>query len=132
MLGLLIEQPSYGYELSKRFEARFGERLHVSRSHIYAALNSLLGDGLIEPLPSDSSSRQPKIHYRVTSAGAQAFRSCIAEQLLDGVQRAQLLGQLAAIGVRERAEVLELVDGHEHALQAALGELAASQRSRER
>ena len=121
----MIERPSYGYELSKRFEQRFGELLRVSRSHIYAALNSLLSDRLIEPLPPDRSSRQLKVHYRATAAGAHAFRGWIAEQLLDSVRRSQLLGQLAAIGVRERSEVIELVDGHEHALRAALGELDA-------
>lgn len=123
VLGLVIERPSYGYELSKRFEQRFGALLHVSRSHIYAALNSLLGDQLIEPLPTDESQRQPKVHYCATAAGAEAFRGWVAEQLHDNVQRSQLLGRIAATGVRGRDEVLTLVDGHEHALAAALGEL---------
>lgn len=80
VLGLVLERPSYGYELSKRFEQRFGALLSVSRSHIYSALNSLLRDRLIEPLPHDGSLRQPKVHYRATADGVAAFRTWLAER----------------------------------------------------
>lgn len=81
VLGLVLEHPSYGYELSKRFEQRFGALLSVSRSHIYGALNSLQRDRLIEPLPDPGDSpRQPKVHYRATEAGVAAFRAWLAER----------------------------------------------------
>lgn len=124
VLGLLLEQPSYGYELCKRFERRFDGLVRVSRSHVYSALNSLQRDGLIEPLPvDDASERQPKVRYRPTTVGADAFRGEVAAQLDDTVRRSRLIGQLAAIGVGRRGEVLALVDGHEHAVRAALATL---------
>ncbi|MDO8186098.1 PadR family transcriptional regulator [Conexibacter sp. JD483] len=123
VLGLLLEHPSYGYELCKRYERRFDQLARVSRSHVYSALNSLQRDGLIEPLPADDSGRQPKVRYRPTAAGAALFRDEVSEQLDETVRRSRLLGQLAAIGVGRRDEVLELVDGHEHAVAAALAAL---------
>ncbi len=123
VLGLVLEQPSYGYELCKRYERRFDGLVRVSRSHIYSALNSLQRDGLIEPLPTDGSERQPKVRYRATATGADHFRGELAAQLDDTVRRSRLLGQLAAIGVSRRGEVLALVDGHAHAVEAALAAL---------
>ena len=123
VLGLLLEQPSYGYELCKRYERRFDGLVRVSRSHVYSALNSLQADGLIEPLPADGSERQPKVRYRATAAGAGRFRGEVAAQLDETVRRTRLLGLLAAIGVGRRGEVLELVDGHAHAVDAALAAL---------
>lgn len=123
VLGLLLEQPSYGYELCKRYERRFDGLVSISRSHVYSALNSLLRDGLIEPLPADDSERQPKVRYRVTAAGADAFRGEVAAQLDDLVRRARLLGRLTATAVDGRREALALVDGHADALEAALAAL---------
>jgi DNA-binding PadR family transcriptional regulator len=123
VLGLLLEHPSYGYELCKRYERHFDDLVRVSRSHVYSALNSLQRDGLIEPLPADDSERQPKVRYRPTAAGAELFRGELSAQLDETVRRARLLGQLAAIGVGRRGEVLALVDGHAHAVEAALAAL---------
>lgn len=123
VLGLLLEQPSYGYELCKRFERRFDGLVSVSRSHVYSALNSLLRDELIEPLPTDGSERQPKVRYRVTAAGASAFRGEVAAQLDDAIRRSRLLGRLTATAVGSRHEVLALVGGHAHAVEAALATL---------
>lgn len=115
VLGLVIEKPSYGYELSQRFERRFGELLRVGTSHIYAALNSLEKEGLIEPLPSEHGMRrrQPKIHYRATAAGARAYRGWLGERMRDDSQRVELLGRLLSTGVLDVAAMLALVERYE-------------------
>jgi DNA-binding PadR family transcriptional regulator len=116
VLGLLIERPSYGYELSQRFERRFGELLRVGTSHIYAALNSLEKEGLIEPMPSTNGTlkrRQPKIHYRATAAGAHAYRGWLGERMRDDTQRVQLLGRLLSTGQLDTDAMLALVSRYE-------------------
>jgi DNA-binding PadR family transcriptional regulator len=116
VLGLVIEKPSYGYELSQRFERRFGELLRAGTSHIYAALNSLEKERLIEPMPSEQGSekrRQPKIHYRATAAGARAYRGWLGRRMRDDSQRVELLGRLLSTGSLDVRAMLTLVERYE-------------------
>ncbi|MBB4662733.1 DNA-binding PadR family transcriptional regulator [Conexibacter arvalis] len=101
VLGLVIERPSYGYELSRRLQTRFGDLLAVSRSHVYGALDALQRGGLIEPLPAPPAAepvRQPKVHYRATAAGERAFAAWVVEELGEHARRARLLGAVAELG----------------------------------
>jgi DNA-binding PadR family transcriptional regulator len=41
VLALVIERPSYGYELYERFGRRFGEFLPASQGNVYDALKRL-------------------------------------------------------------------------------------------
>ena len=116
VLGLVIEKPSYGYELSQRFERRFGKLLRVGTSHIYAALNSLERETLIEPIPGEHATRkrrQPKIHYRATAAGARAYRGWLGERMRDDSQRVELLGRLLSTGSIDTRAMLTLVERYE-------------------
>jgi DNA-binding PadR family transcriptional regulator len=98
VLGLVIERPSYGYELSRRLGERLGELLPVSRSHVYGALDALQRGGLIEPLPPAADApRQPKVHYRATPEGRRAFADWVLAELEDHAHRARLLGTVAAL-----------------------------------
>jgi DNA-binding PadR family transcriptional regulator len=118
VLSLVIERPSYGYELSQRFDRRFGGLMDVGRSHIYAALNALQQETFIEPLPleiTNDSQRAPKVHYRATAKGAGAFRHWLAEQLRDDSERAELLDRLIAAVATRPAAMLDLVDAYERA-----------------
>jgi DNA-binding PadR family transcriptional regulator len=86
VLGLVIERPSYGWELWKRFERLYGDVLAVgSESNIYAALNKLRENGFIEEVEGSRSgvpdaTRQPKPHYRATAEGLEAYESWLITQ----------------------------------------------------
>src|SRR5665213_418064 len=57
LLGLLIDRPDYGYNLFHRFQRAYGDTLELSTpSQIYAGLNGLESNGLIERLPSEHPS----------------------------------------------------------------------------
>jgi len=117
VLGLVIERPSYGYELSRRLVERLGELLPVSRSHVYGALDALQRGGLIEPLPAAADTRrQPKVHYRATPAGRRAFEEWVVAALDDHARRARLLGAIAALDqLGDSGAVAELVADYERA-----------------
>jgi DNA-binding PadR family transcriptional regulator len=130
VLALVIERPSYGYELGQRFERRFAGILDPQISQIYAALNSLESALLIEPMPTDeivaelelpsrrAPKRQPKVHYRATAKGARAFRSWLAEQLRDDPLHGELLRRIAAAagsGLGRAALMNQLIDAYERA-----------------
>ncbi len=123
VLALVIEKPSYGYEVWQRFEERFGSLLDVGSSRIYQVVNALLEEGLIEQVPGRGagSRRQPKPRYRATALGALEHRRWLAEELRDDPLRTELHRRLLAIGVDDATTMLELVDRYE---QACLDEMA--------
>lgn len=135
VLGLVIERPSYGYELSQRLQSRFGGLLEVrSRSHVYAALDRLQGEGLVEGMEAEAPAaegpaRQPKVHYRATAAGALAYRQWLAERLRDDEERIELLGRLIAVGARDLAALGDLLDRYDAECVAATQRIPLADRS---
>lgn len=130
VLGLVIERPSYGYELFQRLERRYGGVLDPPISQIYAALNALERAALIEPLPvaehgdepddglRPAARRQPKVHYRATASGARAYREWVAEQMRDDPHHVELLRRIAgtaAAGGDRVGTMRALVDAYERA-----------------
>ena len=74
ILSSLAEGEKHGYALTKDIEAFAGVRL--APGTLYEALARLEGQGLIEAVPSDDR-RRP---YRLTSTGAAALRTHLADQ----------------------------------------------------
>jgi DNA-binding PadR family transcriptional regulator len=125
VLGLLIEKPSYGYELSKRYERSYGAFLPVGTSHIYEALKSLEKRSLIEPMPAELTAgtrRQPKVHYRATAKGAREYRHWLARTMRDDSQRHELLGRLLSVSAVDTDALLTILDRYE---QECLAEQAS-------
>lgn len=124
VLGLLLERPSYGYELHQRLARRLpAELLDPTPSHVYAALNVLERRGFIEPLlhaedeetTRDARRRQPKVHYRATAAGASAFRRWLAEQMRSDPEHAEFVQRVALVAGMRVGRMHELVDAYEAA-----------------
>lgn len=112
LLGLVIQRPSYGYELVQRFERAYGEDLELSSpSQIYTALDILQRRGLIELLPVADAvglSRQPKPHYRVTDDGMGAYVDWLASHVQGEQRRSRLfVHQIAVLPAREALVVIE-------------------------
>jgi DNA-binding PadR family transcriptional regulator len=121
LLGLVIERPSYGYELAQRFDTAYGDVLNVSSaSHIYTALNALQARSLIEQIPSvralqPDAARQPKPHYRATELGVRSYRDRLVAQMREDRSRSQLLVRQLAALIREPEAALEVLDRYEQA-----------------
>ncbi len=112
MLGLVIQRPSYGYELVQRFERTYGHVLELSSpSQIYTALDALERRELIEKLPPGEApepSRQPKPHYRPTPLGVESHAEWLIEQAQDERRRSHLFAlQLAVLGPRGALAILD-------------------------
>jgi DNA-binding PadR family transcriptional regulator len=124
VLALVIEQPSYGYEVWQRFESRFAGVIDVGASRIYQAFDGLLADGLIEQLPAAAggSRRQPRPCYRATALGVDTHRAWLADELRGDPARLELNRRLLAIGADDAPMLLQVVDRYE---QACLDEIAA-------
>lgn len=112
LLGLVIQRASYGYELAQRFEQTYGDAIELSsRSHIYAAIDSLAARGLIERAPPETvmedEARQPRPHYRATKAGICSYEHWLIDYLEEDQRRARIFArQLAALRPEHALRVL--------------------------
>jgi DNA-binding PadR family transcriptional regulator len=120
VLGLVIERPSYGWELWKRFERLYGDVLPVrGESHIYRALEALHGSRLIEELDEPGTvagtSRQPKPHYRATEEGLERYAEWVMAQQLEHHRRSLLFARQLGALAQEPETALAILGRHEQA-----------------
>jgi DNA-binding PadR family transcriptional regulator len=123
LLGLVIERPSYAYELAHRFERTYEGALSLSSvSHVYTALTTLKSRALVEEIPGTRAGRQPKPRYRATAKGLADYRGWVLGQLSEDRRRQRLFVlQLAAL-TRDPQAALDLVADYEQAcLQEGAG-----------
>ena len=127
LLGLVIERPSYGYELIARFERVYGDILPTSSdSQIYNALNVLEGRSFIRgtllasPV-SSGTDRQPKRHYRATGIGREGYRAQMVTQMREARRHSQRLARQLAVLAHRPQMALEIIDAIEEVcLQEAI------------
>jgi DNA-binding PadR family transcriptional regulator len=118
LLGLLIEQPSYGYELQLRFKRTYGDNLTLSKgAHVYRLLELLSGHALIEEVPSEAAAASPHghrsgPHYRATRQGVRAYQEWLVSQMEYERQRQRLFArQLAMLEPGAALTVIERWEG---------------------
>jgi DNA-binding PadR family transcriptional regulator len=116
LLGLVIERPSYAYELAQRFERTYEGALSLSStSHVYTALGTLQDRALIEEIPGTREGRQPKPFYRATPNGVSEYHDWLVAEFRDDRRRQRLFVlQLVAL-TRDPATALQIVDRFEEA-----------------
>jgi DNA-binding PadR family transcriptional regulator len=124
LLGLVIERPSYAYELAQRFERTYQEVLSLSSvSHIYTALATLKGRALVEEIPGSRVGRQPKPRYRATAKGVEEYGQWLVGQVGEDRRRQRLLVLQLAMFTRHPHAALEILDRYE---QACLAEVRST------
>lgn len=127
LLGLVIERPSYGYELAHRFELAYEGMLHLSGiSYVYTALDTLQRREMIEEIPGTRAGRQPKPRYRATAYGVSSYQERLTEQIQDDLRRSRLFARQLAVFAQEPEMALEIIERYgqvclEEAAGAAMG-----------
>lgn len=119
LLGLIIERPSYAYELAQRFERTYGSALSLSSvSHAYTALGTLKDRELIEELPGTRGGRQPKPHYRATAKGLTDYHERLIGEVGEERKRQKVfLLQLTAL-TRNAEQAMQIIGDYEQACLA--------------
>jgi DNA-binding PadR family transcriptional regulator len=130
VLSLLLERPSYGYEVLLRFRRAFDAgQWAVTPQGLYASLDRLEREGLIEPVDERARGarrRQPRTPYRVTASGADALRRFLATPIGPDPSRAEFLVRLQSAASRDDATLLAMLDVYEHACLEELGRIGAT------
>lgn len=131
VLGLLLERPSYGYEVLVRFRRAFDAgQWAITPQGLYASLDRLEREGLIEPITEDGSDlrrRQPRTPYRVTASGARELRQFLDAPMGADPTRAEFLVRLQCAASKDHEALVRLLDGYERACLDELGRLAAGE-----
>jgi DNA-binding PadR family transcriptional regulator len=114
LLGLIIERPSYAYDLAQRFERRYGLTLSVSNvGHIYTALGALNERALVEEISGTRVGRQPRPRYQATASGRAEYREWLIGQAGEDRRRHQLFVLALAALANAPEELLAVMDGYE-------------------
>lgn len=81
LLGLLLDRPSHGYDLSRHFSptSALGDIVYLGASHLYALLAGLERDGLITGQQQEAGARPQRRVYSLTSAGREAVLAWMEE-----------------------------------------------------
>ena len=116
LLGLIIERPSYAYELAQRFERTYGDALALSSvSHAYVALGTLKDRELIEEIPGTRTGRQPKPHYEATAKGLRDYHEWLIRQVSDERKRQKVFVlQLTALA-KDPQKAMGILEDYEKA-----------------
>ena len=66
ILYLLLEQPSYGYEISKQIKNLSAETYIIKETTLYSAFTRMEKNGYIESFSSDENGGKRRTYYRIT------------------------------------------------------------------
>lgn len=73
ILGLLDEEPCYGYEIKHRFEETMGDLWPISYGQLYPTLRRLTGDNLVTVQVVQGKKAVDKRVYSITEKGKALF-----------------------------------------------------------
>ncbi|KOU13269.1 PadR family transcriptional regulator [Streptomyces sp. WM6368] len=99
ILTALLEKPSSGLELTRRFDKSIGYFWSATHQQIYRELGRLEEAGLIRELPSEVPVRGQKKEYEVLPAGGAELARWVGESQDPKPMRDPLLLRIRAAGV---------------------------------
>ena len=77
ILYLLLKEPSYGYEISKKIRNLSEEKYVIKETTLYSAFTRMQKNGYIESFYGDETGGKRRTYYRITEAGrAYYFEKC--------------------------------------------------------
>lgn len=83
ILYLLLERPSYGYEISKQIKQLSNEKYIIKETTLYSAFTRMEKNGYIESFSDqDNTAGKRRTYYRITELGRQYYRNKCEEWML--------------------------------------------------
>ncbi|MEU7620142.1 PadR family transcriptional regulator [Micromonospora rifamycinica] len=125
MLGLLVEEPAHGYDITTRLRQRYGH-LSVTRSTVTSLLKTLEKAGLIfSRIPERVGNRPPRTAYELTAAGRADFRHKVEAGVRDTVAASvDFVMAVAYVGVLPTDQAASILEGRADRLDQELAVLS--------
>lgn len=74
ILYLLLKEPSYGYEISKKIREISDGRYIIKETTLYSAFTRLGKNGFIESFYGSETNGKQRTYYRITEEGKAYYR----------------------------------------------------------
>lgn len=78
LLGILGQQPSYGYQLKRSYDTLFGREKQLAFGQVYATLGRLLRDQKITTNTSEQAAGPERKKYAITTKGRAELENWLA------------------------------------------------------
>lgn len=83
ILFLLYDEPSYGYEISKRIKTISNEKYIIKETTLYSAFSRMEKNGYIESfVQTDNENEKRRTYYRITPEGKEYYKEKCKEWIL--------------------------------------------------
>lgn len=106
ILTILLENPSSGYDISKRFEDGISCYWNASQQQIYRELTKMEKEGLVEHRTVPQTGKPDKKIYSITAQGQQKILDWSLQQTEPTVIREELLVRILAARHLPKAQTL--------------------------
>jgi DNA-binding PadR family transcriptional regulator len=125
LLGLLLNRPSYSYELADRLQARLGPAWGINSGQLSQTIRRLEQDGLIEPVDGPAEGRDDRHVFAITELGAEEFERWFGDsEYRARLTRRPLLVKIALAGPERLKDALKQIDDYERDCAEQLKQLA--------
>lgn len=74
ILYLLLEKPSYGYEISRMIRSISDEKYVIKETTLYSAFTRMEKNGYIESFSQNAENGKRRTYYSITEAGKEYYR----------------------------------------------------------
>ena len=82
ILCLLTDEPSYGYEISKRIRLMTEEKYLIKETTLYSAFTRLEKNGYISSYSGEAENGKKRTYYRITPVGLDYYKEKCEEWVL--------------------------------------------------
>lgn len=79
ILYLLRNEPSYGYEISKKIRQLSEDKYLIKETTLYSAFNRMEKNGYIESYSETADNGKKRTYYRITDSGNDYYRDKCGE-----------------------------------------------------
>jgi DNA-binding PadR family transcriptional regulator len=123
LLGLLLEGPSYPYQLADRLKERLGPAWALGSGQLYNTISQMEEEELIEPVAGGSGDQTRRRSVSITDSGEKEFEDWL-EAILVTVKlpRRQELLKITLAGPGRLKTVLNHIDAYEERYAKRLNE----------
>ncbi len=74
ILCLILEEPSYGYEISREIKAKTEGKYVIKETTLYSAFTRLEKNGYIESFFGNETNGKRRTYYRITDLGKNYYK----------------------------------------------------------
>ncbi|HSZ69446.1 MAG TPA: helix-turn-helix transcriptional regulator [Solirubrobacteraceae bacterium] len=129
VLGLLLNKPTYPYELGNQLERRLGPSWAVNTGQLSQIIKRLEKEGLIERVGGATGARDDRRIFAITEAGIQEFERWFSTSAPRGARlpRRPLLVKVSLAGPQRLTEALQQIDSYEDECTTELARLTSEQ-----